>query len=111
MLHELPTINLKLNGKNYKLYVAHSPEVKRSGLSGIKDLEPDAGMIFPYDDDRPRTFQFRETLVPLMIYFVDSSGKVVQRSSAAAGQQSTITCKTPCRWVIEILDKDRYYVG
>ncbi len=111
MLHELPTIGLTLGGKTYKLFVASSHDQKLRGLSGVNSLTSEEGMIFTYDDEKPRTFQFRETLLPLKVYFIGSSGKVVQRSSASAGQKENISCNLPSRWVIEVLDEDTYYAG
>ena len=89
-------------GKNYNLYVADNPKTQRKGLSGVHSLDENEGMIFVYNDDKPRTFNFRDTLLPLTIYFVSNSGKVVKRSTASPGQMKNIECKIPCRWVIEI---------
>ena len=111
MLHDLPIVNIPIAGKKYKLYVAISNDQKMQGLSGVSQLKHDEGMLFPYDDEKPRTFQFRETLLPLKVYFIGGDGKVLQRSSASPGQEKTITCPSPCKWVIELLDGDRYYAG
>lgn len=106
MLHELPTISLPLGKRIYKLFVATSPEQKIKGLSGIDHLAPNEGMIFPYDNEEKRTFQFRDTLLPLKVYFIGANGKVLQKSSAKPGQFDAITCPVPCKWVIEVLDRD-----
>ena len=106
MLHKLPKINLKLAGKNYQLYVAGDSRSQRQGLSDVDQLSDSEGMIFVYDDDKPRTFQFRDTLLPLTIYFISKDGKVVKRSSASPGQLDKISCKIPCRWVIEVVGGD-----
>ena len=100
-LSELPIVSLPLGGKKYFLYVAETDEQKFQGLSGISRLPDNAGMLFPYDDDRVRTFQFRDTLLPLLVYFIGSDGKVIQRSSAYPGCPP-ITCSKPCRYVIEV---------
>lgn len=106
MLHDLPTISIPIGRKIYKLFVAASPEQKVQGLSGVDHLAPDEGMIFPYDSEEKRTFQFRDTLLPLKVYFIGADGKVLQKSSASPGQFEVITCPFPCKWVIEILDRD-----
>ena len=104
MLHELPVIRLSLNNKVYKLRVASDVSSKRSGLSGIQHLGEDEGFLFAYNDDKPRTFQFRDTCLPLQVYFMGSNGKVLQRSFSSPYQQESISRPYPCRWVIEILD-------
>ncbi len=104
MLHELPTITLKIKGKKYNLWVAHDSKSKKQGLAGIDGIGDNEGMVFPYDDDRPRRFQFRETLIPLTIYFIDATGRVIQKSFSEPMQKKDIVCKKPCRWVIEVLN-------
>lgn len=111
MLHDLPAISIPIGRKIYKLFVADSPEQKVQGLSGVDHLAPNEGMIFPYDDEKPRTFQFRDTLLPLKVYFIGADGKVVQISSANPGQSENITCRKPCKWVIELPMGDNYYAG
>ena len=102
MLHDLPTVNLKIGPNRYKLKVATTQNEKNRGLSGVDDLEGCDGMLFPYDDEKPRRFTFKDTLIPLKVYFIGSSGKVVQKSFSKPGQKEDIMCKTPCMWVVEV---------
>lgn len=102
MLHELPVISLPINSKVYNLYVAQTDEQKRQGLSGISYLPDDHGMIFVYDDEKPRTFVFNDTCLPLEVYFIGSNGKVLQRSFSSPGQVEKISCSYPTKWVVEI---------
>lgn len=108
MLHDLSTISLPIAGKVYKLYVADSESEKIQGLSGVKSLGDVDGMIFPYDSDKPRTFQFKDTCLPLVVYFIGANGKVLQKSTSSPYQQENITCSKPCRWVIEIINDDQF---
>ena len=48
MLHELPTITLKIKGKKYNLWVAHDSKSKKQGLAGIDGIGDNEGMVFPY---------------------------------------------------------------
>ena len=104
MLHDLPIISLPMGGKLYKLYVASSEEEKMQGLSGVESLGGVDGMIFSYSSDKPRTFQFKDMCLPLVVYFIGSNGKVLQRSTSSPYQQENISCLYPCRWIIEIID-------
>lgn len=104
MLHDLPIISLPIEGKLYKLYVAMSEKEKSKGLSGVTTLGDSDGIIFVYSSDKPRTFQFKDTCLPLVVYFIGSNGKVLQRSTSSPYQQENISCDYPCRWVIEVLD-------
>ena len=102
MLHELPIISLPIDSKVYKLYVAQTVEQKKQGLSGIDHLPDNHGMIFVYDDEKPRTFVFKDTCLPLVVYFIGSSGKVLQKSFSSPGQAAKIKCNYPIKWVIEV---------
>ena len=107
----LPAISIKLSGRKYKLYVAFSSEQKQKGLSGVFDLGDQEGMLFPYADEKPLTFQFKETLMPLKIYFINRKGKIVHSSCTKPGQIDNVVCAEPAKWVIEVLDEDSYYAG
>jgi len=102
MLHEMPIITLPFAGEIYNLYVASSEEEKRQGLSGVDHIGRDEGMIFDYDDEKPRTFQFRDVCFPLAVYFIGANGKVLQKSTSSPYQAGLISCEKPCKWVIEI---------
>jgi len=102
MLHDFRKIRLKIGKEDYTLYVAETNAERKQGLSGIKNMPKNTGMIFCYENEKHRTFTFRETLIPLTIYFIDSKGKVVQKSFSYPHQYDSITCKKPCMWVIEI---------
>ncbi len=98
---EYPIVSLPLGKNKYFLYVADTDERKHLGLSGTQNLPKRAGMLFPYDDEKPRTFQFRETLMPLTVYFIGSDGKVLQTSNSKPGGPP-IHCSKPCKYVIEV---------
>ena len=104
MIKNLPKIKLKIEDIEYFLYVASSQEEKLKGLSGVRNLGPREGMIFSYDHEAPRSFQFKETLIPLKIYFVNKKGKIVKKEKTKPGQNQNVACSTPCKWVIEIFD-------
>ena len=99
--NDYPIVSLPMGNTRYILYVADTGERKHLGLSGIKNLPKATGMLFPYDDEKPRTFQFRETLLPLLVYFIGSDGKVLQKSTAKPGGPP-IRCSKPCKYVIEV---------
>jgi len=98
-------IQVDIGDDVYDLYVAQSRIQKEKGLSGIDSFKNNVGMIFPYSDEKPRTFQFRDTLLPLAVYFISGDGRVVQKSYAGSGQRNSIHCPHDCKWVIEVEDK------
>ena len=99
--NDYPIVSLPIGNIKYLLYVADTNERKHLGLSGVKKILKTSGMLFPYDDEKPRTFQFRDTLIPLTVYFIGSEGKVLQKSIAKPGGPP-IHCPKPSKYVIEV---------
>ncbi len=97
------TINVPINGKIYRLWVADTPEKKAKGLSGISDMPHNCGMIFVYDDDSPRSFTMQKTKMPLKIGFFDKNYNLVHSELGEPYQSSPVICDQDCRYVIEIL--------
>ena len=89
-------------GKRYTLFVANTNAKKRKGLSGIKSIPHNFGMLFPYNEELSgRSFTMKNVLFPLRIIFLDKEMKIVHQVKAMPGQKS-IFCTKPSMYVIEI---------
>ena len=68
---------LVVAGRTLHIEFALTYAQRALGLSGRERLDPDAGMLFVFPDERTRTFWMRDTLIPLDLVYLDSDWVVV----------------------------------
>ncbi|MEX1228387.1 MAG: DUF192 domain-containing protein [Marinobacter sp.] len=76
--------------------VARSSEQRQQGLMGRTTLGKTDGMLFVYKDKRPpsHTFWMRNTLIPLDIAFIDSSGTIRAINTMEPCSNDVLRCPT-----------------
>ncbi len=76
---------------------------RNTGLMNRTQLDTDAGMLFLFPDERPRTFWMKNTLLPLDILFLDSDGRVQNVARAQPGvEKPGYHSLRPARMVLEL---------
>ncbi len=96
-------IKQTIKGKRYTLFIANSDSRKIKGLSGVKKIPKDCGMLFPYAFEEPgRIFNMKGVNFPLHIIFLDKYMNVVYQEKAKPNQRNLIVCKKPSQFVVEI---------
>lgn len=86
--------------------VADTPDLRRQGLMAVDDLAGYDGMIFSFPDDTTGSFWMGNTVLPLTIAFVDSSGAVVSTADMEPCPDA-VDCTFyppdgPYRWALEV---------
>ncbi len=71
-------IPLYLNDKEVWAEVAKTPQERAKGLMGRKQLGPQEGMLFIFENEDYHAFWMKDTLIPLSIAFIDKEGRIVR---------------------------------
>jgi uncharacterized membrane protein (UPF0127 family) len=83
--------------------VAATPETRTRGLMWRKELAAGHGMLFIFPEEEVQSFWMRNTLIPLDMIFIDSTGRIVGIIERA--QPRTLTARSvgvPGRYVLEV---------
>ncbi|MDG5766634.1 DUF192 domain-containing protein [Balneolales bacterium ANBcel1] len=76
---------------------------RSTGLMDVHELPFDSGMLFLFDDERPRSFWMVNTPISLDILFLDSNRKIVRiRTNTTPFSERQITSELPARYVLEV---------
>lgn len=73
----LPTMNVTLDGKTFKLEKAMDGKTRFGGLSGRKEIAEDGGMIFVFRSPAVQQFVMRDCPADIDIIYVDATGRIV----------------------------------
>ena len=99
-----PTAELK--GKRFSIEIVNDDAARARGLMFRDSMPADHGMLFLFDDMRPRVFWMKNTHIPLDILYFDAEYKLVSvqqrvppcRSDPCAQYPST----GPAQYVLEL---------
>ena len=72
-------IDVEINRTIYHLLHFVSEEEKEIGLMNVEELDPQEGALFDYSDEPQSELSFwmKDTTIPLLICFINESGKVI----------------------------------
>lgn len=94
------SVKFGVDKETYCLEVADTDQAREVGLQERESLPKRGGMVFIFQDDAPRVFWMKKTLMTLDIIFLDDEGVV--RSLASRVSPSKIKLYSSARYVIEL---------
>jgi hypothetical protein len=86
-----------------RVELARTDAERARGLMWRERLEPDAGMLFLFEETAPHGFWMKDTLIPLDMIFIGEDGRIVGIVESAAPQTTTLRdVGAPSRYVLEV---------
>jgi uncharacterized membrane protein (UPF0127 family) len=83
--------------------VADDDDSRSEGLMNVHNLPDDAGMIFIFDDEAPRSFWMANTPISLDILFVNSEMEIVRiHRNTPPYSHENIVSEAPAKYVVEV---------
>jgi len=89
--------------RSFVVEIASSPEERRMGLMGRRELEPDHGMLFVFPSLSLSSFWMKDTPISLDIIFIGENKKILQISpDATPFSLERINPDQPYLYVLEL---------
>jgi uncharacterized membrane protein (UPF0127 family) len=70
------SVTIDLAKQPFKLLIAHTDDEREFGLMNVTHLPNNTGMIFIFQSDELLSFWMKNTLIPLDLIYLDSTGTV-----------------------------------
>lgn len=87
----------------FRVYLATESAQQRRGLMFVRELPPDAGMLFVYEDEDIHSMWMKNTYIPLDMVFARADGTVSNVISDTVPQTLQSHSSTePVRFVLEL---------
>lgn len=87
----------------FTVEIADTADSRSRGLMFRTELAPDAGMLFDFFEEGPRSFWMRNTFIPLDMIFIKADGTITNVHANAVPHDTTgIRSSEPVRFVFEI---------
>lgn len=83
--------------------LALTPRQRAHGLMFREEMAPDAGMLFLFEREAPRSFWMKNTYLPLDILFIDRTGRIVSIAPDTVPlSEASIPSGAPAMGVLEL---------
>jgi uncharacterized membrane protein (UPF0127 family) len=95
-------VRMPIGRETFTLEVADDVAEQRWGLMARESMPSDHGMIFVFEEESPRDFWMKDTLIPLDIVYVDTAGKVVSVKQMKPRDETPVPSDGAAMYAIEL---------
>ncbi|MGN8224371.1 DUF192 domain-containing protein [Gracilimonas sp. BCB1] len=82
--------------------LADEPEERNQGLMDVNEMDTNAGMLFIFPDEAPRSFYMANTPLPLDIIFVNADSIIVRiHHNTTPFNSEQLPSEKPAKFVVE----------
>ena len=111
-----PRFELELQGYEYQLELADTPQRQARGMMFRSELSPDEGMLFVYLRPQQVRIWMKNTLIPLAVIWLDEQARVVDKRILLPCKQMNCPIFGPLRPIRYVLELHpsvyaRFHVG
>ena len=99
---ELPRMALNAGMHLIQAQVAATPDQRSIGLMFRRDMPPNEGMLFVFEQPAPQCFWMKNTLLPLTAAFVADDGTIVNLADMKPQTTDSHCSLKPVRYVLEM---------
>jgi uncharacterized membrane protein (UPF0127 family) len=82
--------------------VVSDPATRAQGLMHRKQLAPNAGMLFIFDEQAPHCMWMKNTLIPLSVAFIDERGTIVNIADMEPHSEAAHCAARPVKYALEM---------
>ena len=82
--------------------IADDTAEQRRGLMERTELAENAGMLFVFDREAPRSFWMRNTLIPLSIAYIAADGRIVDIQDMQPLDETSHPSAEPAQYALEV---------
>ena len=86
-----------------QVQIASTPEQRRRGLAGVRELPPNTGMLFVFDAPDHHQFHMAGMVIPIDVVWISAEQDVVDVTpNVPPGRPGNFTSRNPAQYVLEV---------